>query len=410
MDLELARSLAAQLQDALRANVRLTPGGLSLQQLVVNAKGGDIIEIPRGEYVVGNVMLTPKDKQVTIIGDCIDPSLTTRITPTDTLPKLASANSGPVFNASGSKNWNIVNLDLAPRTDGMGEVVLIQDSDSITLNRVIILGGAVYGQKRGVRGNGTNIILMNSHVANCWRNGQDSQAFCAWDGAGPYVVANNYLEAGSENVLFGGSDSKSVDRIPSNILIEGNFFTKNLAWKGKTDKEVKNLLELKCAKKVIVRGNTMEHNWVDGQDGYAIVVKSENQGGTAPWSVTEDVLFDKNTLTETKGGINIQGYNKSTSITRTTRIFFTGNNMSIQGVAVQIGAGPGEIGFDGNIFNNDWTFMKLYGTPMIEKLSLTNNQWRNTGYGIIGENTAKGEASLKAFCKEYVYTGNTIVP
>jgi hypothetical protein len=44
-----------------------------------------------------------------------------------------------------------------------------------------------------------------SHLAGIWRSGQDSQAFAAWDGAGPYTITDNYLEAASETVMFGGA-------------------------------------------------------------------------------------------------------------------------------------------------------------------------------------------------------------
>jgi hypothetical protein len=111
-----------------------------------------------------------------------------------------------------------------------GEVILLQDSINIYMDRLLIVGG-VNGQKRGIRGNGQKITLTRSYIANIARASQDSQAFCAWDGAGPYTLTNNYLEAASENVMFGGADSKAPDRVPSDILIEGNHFTKRLEWK-----------------------------------------------------------------------------------------------------------------------------------------------------------------------------------
>jgi hypothetical protein len=79
--------------------------------------------------------------------------------------------------------------------------------------------------------------------------------------AGPYTITDNYLEAASENVMFGGADSASADRVPADILIDGNLFSKRLEWKpiapAKTSgKVVKNLLELKAAKRVVDRETT----------------------------------------------------------------------------------------------------------------------------------------------------------
>ena len=37
---------------------------------------------------------------------------------------------------------------------------------------------------------------------------------------------------GDENAMFGGATSRSVDRIPADILVEGNHFWKPLSWRG----------------------------------------------------------------------------------------------------------------------------------------------------------------------------------
>ncbi|HYP26977.1 MAG TPA: hypothetical protein VE262_09680, partial [Blastocatellia bacterium] len=47
---------------------------------------------------------------------------------------------------------------------------------------------------------------------------------------------------------------------------------------------VKNIFELKNARRVLVDGNVFENNWVDGQNGTAILFTVRNQEGTAPWS------------------------------------------------------------------------------------------------------------------------------
>ncbi|HKG22692.1 MAG TPA: hypothetical protein VKC34_12405, partial [Blastocatellia bacterium] len=62
---------------------------------------------------------------------------------------------------------------------------------------------------------------------------------------------------------------------------------------------VKNIFELKNARRVLVDGNLFENNWVDGQNGTAILFTVRNQEGTAPWSVVEDVTFTNNVLRHT---------------------------------------------------------------------------------------------------------------
>ena len=70
--------------------------------------------------------------------------------------------------------------------------------------------------------------------------------------------------------------------VPSDITVEDNFFTKNPSWRG-TTWTVKNLFELKNARRVLVRHNIMQFNWSGAQAGYAIVLTPRNSNGTNPW-------------------------------------------------------------------------------------------------------------------------------
>jgi hypothetical protein len=97
--------------------------------------------------------------------------------------------------------------------------------------------------------------------------------------------------------MFGGADPKIRDLVPSDIEIRGNHVVKPLTWmKGHpsyagTEWTVKNLLELKNARRVVIDGNLFEQNWAAQQKGFGIVFTVRNQDGGAPWSVVEDVAF-----------------------------------------------------------------------------------------------------------------------
>ena len=106
--------------------------------------------------------------------------------------------------------------------------------------------------------------------------------------------------------MFGGANSQSADRVPADILVEGNHFSKPLDWKG-TPRAVKNLFELKSAKRVTIRSNLFERNWTDAQDGFAILFTVRNDEGGAPWSVVEDVLFERNIIRDTEGVVKHLG-------------------------------------------------------------------------------------------------------
>ncbi len=423
MNLDLARQLVAQLgvtvsqlDLALKANVVVKPGD-NLQAAINASADGDVIEVSPGTYVIGAPLTFPvRNVPVTLLGFS---SNSGRVTATETLPVISSGIPDKTLDLTNAKNWVFKNLEFGGRADGLGEVVVCQDSDNIVFNRIRIVGGT-NGQKRGIRGNGTNIVLSDSYIANCWRSGQDSQAFCAWDGAGPYTITNNYLEAASENVMFGGADSLSADRVPSNILIENNLFTKRIEWKPvppatSSGKACKNLLEFKSAKHVVVRNNIFENNWTDAQNGYTVLFKSVNQSGTAPWSATEDVLFENNIIRMAANGFNIQGetfeVNSDGSTQhggRTTDIVIRNNTVQVDGVAVQVSGAPGNLTLERNTFVNGYTFMQLSGNPM-GSLTVSGVLANHNDYGVKGDGTGIGTPSLIKFATVYAWTNNVLL-
>src|SRR5439155_24194436 len=119
--------------------------------------------------------------------------------------------------------------------------------------------------KRGIGlndgGSAGNNGVTNSYISNFKSTGQDTQAIAGWNGTGPYLIQNNYLEAAGENVIFGGGFSY-IQKVPSNITITNNTFSKQLSWNpydlsyAHTPWSVKNLLELKNADSVTIQNNT----------------------------------------------------------------------------------------------------------------------------------------------------------
>ena len=411
----------------------VTPAAASAATLTVNAGGnlqsalnlaqpGDVIVLQAGARFVGPFSLPPKSTGavITIRSSATLPNR--RIMPADSalLPTLAAGIIAAVLDGSGAANWKLDGIQFESLSNGQGEVIVLQNSTNIYMDRLLIVAGP-YGQKRGIRGNGRQITLTRSHIANIWRDGQDSQAFCAWDGAGPYTLTDNFLEAASENIMFGGADSPSPDRVPADILVENNHFSKRLEWKGQW-KAVKNLFELKAAKRVTVRGNVFEHNWTDAQNGYGILVKSVNQDGTAPWSATEDVVFENNLVRDTENGVNILGNDYSQPSGRTTRITFRNNLLITAGVAFQLGGEIGQLTIDHNTIDQGYTLMSFYignvwnaGSPAprtaayaVEQLTYTNNLANHNDYGVKGESTGIGTPSLVGNTVSFLWTNNVL--
>jgi hypothetical protein len=84
--------------------------------------------------------------------------------------------------------------------------------------------------------------------------------------------------------------------------------TKPLAWKSRTDINVKNLFELKNAQRITVDGNVFENNWLAAQSGYSILLTGRSQDGFAPWSIVQDFSFTNNIVRHVASGINILGH------------------------------------------------------------------------------------------------------
>lgn len=403
-------------------NTLYVNAGGNLQAALNSAVPGDVIVVQAAARFVGPFRLPvkPAGAVITIRSSATLPDR--RITPSDSalLPTLATGVISSVLDGTNASNWKLDGLRFESVSNGQGDIIVLQDSTNIYMDRLLIVAGP-NGQKRGVRGNGRQITLTRSHIANMWRSGQDSQAFCAWDGAGPYTLTNNFLEAASENVMFGGADSKSPDRVPSDILIEGNHFTKQLEWKGQ-GKVVKNLFELKSAKRITIRGNTFERNWSDGQTGYAILLKAVNQDGTAPWSALEDVLFEHNLVRETENGFNILGNDYAQPSGRATRITIQNNLLLTTGVGFQLGGEIGDLTINHNTINQGYTLMSLYhgtvwnagapaarpGNYAVEHLTYTNNLALHNQYGVKGQGTGVGMPSLTAHTVAFRWTNNVL--
>ena len=135
--------------------------------------------------------------------------------------------------------------------------------------------------------NSASSAVIDSYLSEAHVVGFDSQAICGVNGPGPFKIVNNYLEGSGENIMFGGADPAIRDLVPSDIEFRGNYCFKPLSWKighpsyAGIPWAVKNLFELKNARRVLIEGNVFENNWVHAQNG---------TGGAAPGALGDPVL------------------------------------------------------------------------------------------------------------------------
>ena len=100
----------------------------------------------------------------------------------------------------------------------------------LTLDRLFIHGDPVRGQKRCLALDSASTAVLNSYFEDCKHFASDAQAIAGFNGPGPFRIENNYIAASSENILFGGSDPRIPNLVPSDITITRNLVTKPLSW------------------------------------------------------------------------------------------------------------------------------------------------------------------------------------
>jgi hypothetical protein len=162
--------------------------------------------------------------------------------------------------------------------------------------------------KRGISLDSSDTTIRNCYIAGFKSAEQDAQAIAGVYGPGPFHIINNYLEASGENLLFGGAPPNIAGLVPSDIEIRGNYLYKQPSWRSDIKNwRVKNLFELKSARRVIFEGNTLENCWRDNytdDGGYGAInlVATPDSGA---WAAVEDVTIRNNEMRHTQNVLNI---------------------------------------------------------------------------------------------------------
>jgi len=317
--------------------IRVGPND-NLQSALDRAKPGDVIRLASGATYFGNFTLPTKvcgTAPIVVRTDVPDADLPgegERITPAASprLAKIATRNNMPALRTTNPTcGWRLFGLEVTVRSDlppGAIHYVLIALGDGgsvkggqtqttaarvpsrIILDRVYVHGTEATNLVRCIALNTARSAVVNSWISDCHAKGFDSQAIEGWNGPGPYLIENNFLAGAGENVMFGGADPGIFGLSPSDITIRGNHVWKDPTWKGKWT--IKNLFELKNARRVLIENNVFENNWSDGQSGMAIVIKSAQDAcGTCTWEGTTDVTFRYNIVRNSPRGFNVQAVN-----------------------------------------------------------------------------------------------------
>jgi uncharacterized protein YjdB len=368
------------------STITVLAGG-NLQNAINSAQRGDEIVLSAGATFTGNFTLPVKSGTVangwiTIRTDKLGqlPAEGTRVTSANAnlMPKIVTPNSAPAIATQlSASGYRLVGVEItvpASYTGPQYGLVWLGDGSSaqntvakvasdLVLDRVYVHGQTNTDLSRCVSLNSARTQITDSYLAECHAKGIDSQAIQGHNGPGPYKIVNNTLMAATENIMFGGSDPAITGMIPSDIEIRRNYLYTPPSWKGVWLK--KNLFELKVGRRILIEGNVLDGSWVDGQTGWAFMLKTSNQSGGCTWCTTSDVTIRYNYIRNAGAGIAISGREGSNP----NPIGALASRFSVQNnVMDNINIG---------IFNGDARFFQVIGDA--QDVEVTNNTTTSTG-------------------------------
>jgi hypothetical protein len=444
---ELPRARVDTAMPVQRGKVTQVPADGDLQAALNAAKLGDTLVLEAGATYRGMFTLPKKDGDGWIV---IKSSADRRLPPPGKratfrdgrhMPKLVTRhNNEPAVRAeTGAHHYRFVGIEFTaePQVKQVSAIVELSHNSTnlddvpshVVFDRVYIHGRADLNSQRGLAMNSRHTAVIDSWIDQCHIHGADSQAICSWDGPGPFKIENNFLEGGAENIVFGGAKNSAETMVPSDIEIRRNHLYKNPAWFGLKYPEnwvIKNLFEIKTARRVLFEGNVLENCWAEGQTGFAFVLKSSSEDQGQPWDTTTDLTFRHNRIINSLNGIAIARWSSSGPVTPgaepTSRILFEHNVFERFGGASDYAKDKHD-GILLQMAGKDLTFRHNTGFPGYTLMSLTregcdnlivlDNLFTPGSYGIHPDGSKSGGGWTGALAEHLRgnarMAGNTIV-
>ena len=413
------------------------PSDGDLQDALNVAQPGDVIVLEAGGVYPGPFTLPRKtgDQWITVTSSRVrELPVGQRVGPSDAqkMAVLEGGHPSVLLAESGAHHYRFVGLELRPTANTFMFNIVDLGSDArspgdiphhLIFDRCYLHGDSSQGTRRAVAMNGAHMAVVESYLADLKEEQNDSQALVGWAGPGPFKIVNNYLEAAGENVMFGGADPWLPGLVPSDIEIRDNDIARPWSWWPQhaghdgTRWTVKNLLELKNARRVLIQGNRFAHHWADAQQGFSIVLTPRNQDGSAPWSRVEDITFVDNELHDIDSGVNIAAFDDRHPEATLARVLirnnlFAGLGMTAgTGRAFQLLDGPPDVTIEQNTVVHGLapnSFMLFDGQPPGRGLVLRDNVLSHGLYGMFGVDVGAGNAALEAYAPDAIFEGNVV--
>lgn len=293
----------------------------NLQAALNSARGGQVLCLS-GTFVGNYTLPARADGGWVVVTSLVAPRTPgIRIRPSQAgmLSRLVAAGTQPALKtAPKASRWYIRELEIttdslltraATALIDLATPTAISDfATDIVFDRVWAHGWPDQTLRRCVSLQSAATTIMHSWLDDCHEKGADSQAIAGWAGPGPFMIENNHLAGAGENVMFGGADPRFKGVHPSDIIMRRNHLYTPPTWRGKWTK--KNILETKNVARLLVEENVFDGSWGDGQTGYAVLIKSANQGATAAHrdNGSRDIIFRRNLIVRASAAISVNGY------------------------------------------------------------------------------------------------------
>ena len=321
-----------------------------LQAAIDAAKPGDTLVLEAGATYTGSFRLPKKDGDgwvvITTSAEKQLPTAGTRIHPDKhaaLMPKIVTGDGQPAVRVDvGAHHYRFIGIEFtaAPSVKRVSAIVELSHKSTkledvpshFVFDRVYVHGNPKLDSQRGIALNSRHTAVVDSWIDECHIHGADSQAICGWNGPGPFKIVNNFLEAGAENIMFGGAKNSAETMVAADIEVRRNHLYKNPAWFGLKYPDnwvIKNVFEIKTARRVLFEGNVLEHCWAEGQTGFAFVLKSSSEDQGQPWDTTTDLTIRHNRVINCLNGVSIARWSSSGPVAPgaepTSRILFEHN-------------------------------------------------------------------------------------
>jgi uncharacterized protein YjdB len=435
---ELPRASVSTSYPTAARQVRVAAGA-NLQSALDAAQPGDELLLAPGATFTGNFVLRNKGTStawITIRTDVSDAAIGaagTRMTPS----RAASANLAKILTPN---NWSAIATDLSAHhyrltglefggTSGAQDIngiVRLGDGSSaqnslslvahnLVLDRVFVRGEPTQNVRRCVSLQSATSAVIDSWISDCHGSNGDTQGIVGWNGPGPYLIRNNHIEGGHQAVFFGGADPHITNLSPSDITLTGNHITRPPSWSGVW--QTKTIIETKNARRMLIEGNVIENVWVSAQAGYAMLIKSENQSGTAPWSQSTDITIRYNKIRNAGSGFNIAaapGWAPAVPAARISIYDNTINNLGVapysgDGIPIQILGATQDVLFAHNSWSNAGNQAISFDGGASVRNVIHSNIIPSGAYGVKGSGTGTGTSTLNTYAPNGVFAYDVLV-